>query len=940
MNFNIDIDIAIFFIFLAVNLIAGLWHGRGVRTIEDYSLGGRNFSTGTISATLTATWIGGGFFSFLISKTYSNGIYSIIPILIDYSVTFFIIGFFLSARMGEFLGSVSVAEAMGSLYGKAVRVITAIAGILAISGLIGIQFKISSSLFSHFLNISTNWAMFASSMVVVLYSAFGGIRSITFTDILQFFTFGTVIPIIGLIIWQDVASMDDILTVLAEDKNFHFTNMEFTNPQFLEMIQLSLIFVIPALHPSIFQRISMAKNVRQIKNSFVLSSISAMLMVLVTCWVGILMLVVDPNLKPEGLWFHIIDQYTSPGIRGLIIIGVTAMIMSTADSYINSSSILASHDIYAVFYQKITKKNELLFSKGMSFFIGILSIILAMTTTDMLSLMLLANNFYIPVVTVPLLFTVYGFRSSTKSVLIGMGAGSVTVIIWRIFFMDSTGIDSIVPGTLANVLFLLSTHYLLDQPGGWVGIKDRKVLDELKKERKRAYYNIFHTIKNFNFITFCCKNSPKQEVTYPVCGLFYIISTFSSMYSMPHELQQEYAEVLEIIYHSVLFVASCFLTYPIWPVTFKQEKFISVFWILGTFYILVFSSTLLMMISNFGQLQLMIFMVDLIIMATLLRWYITLFMIISGICISFEVYQYVCTHISIANGTTHMENLQFKVIYFLLLTSSVLLIFLKPKEEKYLLTEEQNLHLTKNVMDIKEELSKMMEIRNEFLRNLQHEAVTPITGITSMGQVLHENYDKFNEQQRRIAVAEISKSSERLNSLITNLVDLSKLSSMGYQLNPEQVNISKLIYERIDKCKKLYVEYKNEDSQEFITDIEDNVSINCDQYYIAKTIDNIIINAIQYCKSGRITIKLKKITNLEIEFAVCDEGIGIPKEELYDVFGTFVVSSRTKTSAGGRGIGLAVCKKVIEAHGGRIWAEQNMNGKGTTIKFILSSVSL
>ncbi|WP_316354681.1 sodium:solute symporter family transporter [Candidatus Trichorickettsia mobilis] len=211
MNFNIDIDIVIFFAFLAVNLIAGLWHGRGVKTIEDYSLGGRNFSTGTISATLTATWIGGGFFSFLISKTYSNGIYSIIPILIDYSVTFFIIGFFLSARMGEFLGSVSVAEAMGSLYGKTVRVITAVAGILAISGLIGIQFKISSSLFSHFLNISTNWAMFASSMVVVIYSAFGGVRSITFTDILQFFTFGTVIPIIGLIIWQDVASMDDIL---------------------------------------------------------------------------------------------------------------------------------------------------------------------------------------------------------------------------------------------------------------------------------------------------------------------------------------------------------------------------------------------------------------------------------------------------------------------------------------------------------------------------------------------------------------------------------------------------------------------------------------------------------------------------------------------------------------------------------------------------------
>ena len=74
-----------------------------------------------------------------------------------------------------------------------------------------------------------------------------------------------------------------------------------------------------------------------------------------------------------------------------------------------------------------------------------------------------------------------------------------------------------------------------------------------------------------------------------------------------------------------------------------------------------------------------------------------------------------------------------------------------------------------------------------------------------------------------------------------------------------------------------------------------------------------------------------------IEFSVDDEGIGIPKEELYHIFGIFIVSSRTKTSSGGRGIGLALCKKAINLHGGEIWVESN-GTKGAVFKFILPTI--
>ena len=68
---------------------------------------------------------------------------------------------------------------------------------------------------------------------------------------------------------------------------------------------------------------------------------------------------------------------------------------------------------------------------------------------------------------------------------------------------------------------------------------------------------------------------------------------------------------------------------------------------------------------------------------------------------------------------------------------------------------------------------------------MEHETRTPITGITSLGQVLWDNYDKFNEEQRRNATSDIAKSSERLTSLVNNLIDLSKLESLYYKLNKQ-----------------------------------------------------------------------------------------------------------------------------------------------------------
>ena len=84
----------------------------------------------------------------------------------------------------------------------------------------------------------------------------------------------------------------------------------------------------------------------------------------------------------------------------------------------------------------------------------------------------------------------------------------------------------------------------------------------------------------------------------------------------------------------------------------------------------------------------------------------------------------------------------------------------------------------------------------------------------------------------------------------------------------------------------------------------------------------------------RADISLHKTFNNKVNFSIQDEGIGIPKEELLSIFDVFVVSSKTHTPAGGKGVGLALCKKTIELHKGKIWAE-SVEGKGSVFRFLI-----
>ena len=228
--------------------------------------------------------------------------------------------------------------------------------------------------------------------------------------------------------------------------------------------------------------------------------------------------------------------------------------------------------------------------------------------------------------------------------------------------------------------------------------------------------------------------------------------------------------------------------------------------------------------------------------------------------------------------------------------------------------------------------------KSEFLSNISHELRNPMHQILSYSKY---GIDKIEKPKEKLwhYFNQIRKAAERLMVLLNDLLDLSKMESgrMDYKMEPN--NVFQIANEAVSALKPT-IEEKNLSLK--VIDPSVSTKIRCDSYKIGQVVRNLLSNAIKFTpeeKSIEITFEqnelvIGKNTLPAIQVSVCDQGIGIPENELALVFDKFTQSSKTKTGAGGTGLGLAICREIINGHKGNIWAENNPEG-GATFCFTL-----
>jgi Na+/proline symporter/signal transduction histidine kinase len=222
--------------------------------------------------------------------------------------------------------------------------------------------------------------------------------------------------------------------------------------------------------------------------------------------------------------------------------------------------------------------------------------------------------------------------------------------------------------------------------------------------------------------------------------------------------------------------------------------------------------------------------------------------------------------------------------------------------------------------------------KDEFLDTISHELRTPITAIRAATEILHDD-DDIPQEMKKQFLANIISESDRLNRLITKILDLEKFDAGLQKIYVTKNNIYLTISETIKQLQQLI---ENKKITIDLISEKNIVKAFYDEDRITQVLNNLLSNAIKFCpnQEGVIAIFIKE-TDKIIEVAVEDNGKGIDENDFETVFDKFYQSSNQNIKKPvGSGLGLAICKKIIEHHKGQIWAE-NTTHAGARITFTI-----
>jgi two-component system sensor histidine kinase VicK len=223
---------------------------------------------------------------------------------------------------------------------------------------------------------------------------------------------------------------------------------------------------------------------------------------------------------------------------------------------------------------------------------------------------------------------------------------------------------------------------------------------------------------------------------------------------------------------------------------------------------------------------------------------------------------------------------------------------------------------------------KLQEMQTEFVNIAAHELRTPIQPILGLSEILQSKI-KDNEQCDLIDI--ISRNAKRLKHLTDNILDITKIESQSLQLKKERFDLNEAIMNVLAEYQS---PVKKANNVKTIFTSKDNLFVKADKGRLTQVISNLLNNAFKFTQEGSIIILAKRV-NHSVNVSIKDTGTGIDPEILPVLFMKFV----TKKSSSGTGLGLYISKSIIEAHGGRIWAENNKDGKGATFAFSIPLIS-
>jgi signal transduction histidine kinase len=237
-----------------------------------------------------------------------------------------------------------------------------------------------------------------------------------------------------------------------------------------------------------------------------------------------------------------------------------------------------------------------------------------------------------------------------------------------------------------------------------------------------------------------------------------------------------------------------------------------------------------------------------------------------------------------------------------------------------------NEHLEDKIKERTSEIQSLLWLKDEFINQLGHDLKNPLTPLVSLLPVLEKNeHDPKNKEIIGVLIRNVS----YMKNLVTKTIELGRLNSPNTKFNFEDINLLTELNNVINNNKMTL----NEKHIEVKNNLPDNIIVKADKLRIDELITNLLNNAVNYTKGpGTITIDAKQ-DNDSVTVSMKDTGIGMSNEQLNKVFSEFYKADSSRHDFDSSGLGLSICKRIVEKHNGKIWVESEGLGKGSTFYF-------
>lgn len=873
--------------YLITVLIIGICASKKINNLKDFALSKGNFSYSIMVATIFSTWIGGEDLIGVSERVYMHGIiftFVLYAQFISLALHAYIIAPF---TIREFYDAVSIGDIMCKIHGRNGQFITGIAVVLFSIGFISVQVSCLGNVCNEFFGISNFLGTVIGALIIILYSFGGGIRAVVWTDFFQFGVLIIGIPVIASVALLHVGGLEQLiqkvppkLLTFNVDKNV-----------FWEYMCITIAGAVPYFNPILIQRILMSKNIKQAKESLLISGALYVPFYALVTLIGLCALVLFPNIVPGNSFLTIVNTLVPPALKGITLIAILAVIMSTADSHLNVAAISISRDVIEVLSnKKLSDKTELLILRLSTVVIGMVAIFVATRFDNKMDFWLYFSNFWTPTVVAPMILYMIGVVLSGRQYLFSILLGGISIILYRSLVPNEFDPISHVIGMLVTVFTGCIISVFINKKS--ISLFKTK---KLKSDKLSFFSNILHKINEFfsrcsleNLVKYSNDSVREYGARYVAFGAFSIINYMTPFYMWSENNASDFSVVTIRIIAGIL----SFLLVVSDSCTQSLKKYLPLFWHFTIMFCLPFLTVYMLLFEGATTFWVTNITIAAILCLILVDIKTCLVIFPLGSLLAFLT-------MKLLGNTIVFNGISFYSLYLFVFATAIVIIFALDKE---------------NIAKSKLNIVKL------FAGSLIHELRTPLAIISLNLKNIEKNIAKFSddavitEKIRNQLLSSIQMS----NKECFKVSDYISLVAMNLKMDDIQINSKIEEIDAFNFVKNVVGKYPHkteEDAAKIILNLEHNFTFHANEEIMTYVLYNIIQNAFYQIASagkGEIFINVKDSFGNNV-ISVKDTANGIDKKRISEIFKLFVSFTN-----GGIGIGLPFCKKAVEDIGAEL----------------------